>query len=207
MLREILPGVFHWSVVWPGWWSLESYFLRTPAGSVLVDPIEFTGLEPVDSALDIRAIVLTDGWHERSARLFAKRAKAPIYVPVADADRFEDFDRFHTYDDGDRLPCDLHAVGVPGVIPGEQALLSPVHGGTLFVGDALGTTGKWAPGGMVLGGHPKGHPVPAQTLSHLLDLQFANLLPGHGPPLIGDGKLRLQELIQSGVSTSTSTPR
>ena len=100
----------------------------------------------------------------------------------------EDLDRWEPYGDGDELPCGLSAVGVPGLTRGEQALLSPRHGGLLFVGDALGTTAKWAPRRHPLGGHPNGHPRPWETLSHLLDLDFENLLPGHGDAIVGGAR-------------------
>jgi hypothetical protein len=75
------------------------------------------------------------------------------------------------------------------------------------VGDALGTTAKWAPNGLRLGGHPNGHPRPSQTLSHLLDYEFENLMPGHGKPIVGGARGELARLIESGVSTSTGPQR
>jgi glyoxylase-like metal-dependent hydrolase (beta-lactamase superfamily II) len=194
-MTELLPGVFHWTVVWPDLFPLESYWIRTAAGSVLIDPIERGGLGAIEEAGDVRAIILTNSWHERSARLFAKRTGASILVPAGDVRRFEDLDSFETYGDGDTLPADLIGIGVPGCSPGEHALLSPLHGGTLFVGDALGTTAKWTPGGIPLGAHPRGHPNPRQSLAHLLDHKFENLLPGHGPPIVGGAKTILADLI------------
>ena len=195
-MHELLPGVFRWTVVWPDWFPLESYWVRTDAGSVLVDPVESSRLHAIEDARDLRAVIITDASHERSARLFAKRTEAPIYVPADSAPNIEDLDCFHTYDDGDRLPCDLLAIGVPGSSVGEQALLSPLHGGTLFVGDALGTTAKWTPAGEALGAHPTRHRTPNQSLAHLLDHEFENLLPGHGLPILGGAKGLLADLIE-----------
>ncbi len=81
------------------------------------------------------------------------------------------------------------------------------HAGLLFVGDALGTTAKWAPGGIPLGGHPNGHPRPWETLSHLLDLDFENLLPGHGDAIVGGARETLREMMEERRSTSTGPPR
>ncbi|MCY3737196.1 MAG: hypothetical protein OXG13_12380 [Gemmatimonadaceae bacterium] len=206
-MKEVLPGLFQWRIVWPEVWSLESWWLRTEAGSVLIDPVEWSALQPIAEAGDVRAIVLTVGWHERSARLFAARTGAPIYLPAEDACMVEDLDRWEPYGDGDELPCGLRAVGVPGLTRGEQALLSPRHGGLLFVGDALGTTAKWAPGGIPLGGHPNGHPRPWESLSHLLDLDFESLLPGHGDPIVGGARETLREMMEERRSTSTGPPR
>ena len=99
MLREILPGLFHWSIRWPGWWSLESYWLRTENGGVLIDPLESVGLGELDEADDIQAIFLTVGWHERSARLFSRRTGAPIFLPELDRHMIEDIDQFVGYGD------------------------------------------------------------------------------------------------------------
>ena len=202
-MKEILPNVYHWRVIWPDIWSLESYFLRTASGSVIIDPIESVNLGEVDEATDVKAVIVTSGWHERSSRLFAKRSGAPLLVPERDLCMFEDLGDYQTYDDGDVLPCGIRAIGVPGLTRGEHVLFSETNGGTIFTADCLGTTAKWAPHGISLGGHPNGHPRPAETLSHLLDYQFVNLCPGHGSPLLGDGKDKLIELFDSGLSTSS----
>ena len=206
-MKEIMPGVFQWRVVWPGVWSLESYWLRTESGSVVIDPLEGGGASAIESAGDVRAIVLTVGWHERAAHLFATRTGAPVFLPAADICMIEDLESWEPYGDGDQLPCGLQAIAVPGLTRGEHALLSPVHNGTLLVGDALGTTAKWAPGGIPLGAHPNGHPRPWETLSHLLDLDFDNLLPGHGDAIVGGAKERLREMFEARRSTSTAPPR
>ena len=179
MMTEVLPGLFHWYVVWPEY-RLECYWLRTEDGSVLIDPLEGIGLDEIEQAGDCRAVIITSHWHERSALLFAKRTGAPIYVPEGHTDRLELVETYHTYRDGDALPGGLRAIWVLD----ECALLSELHGGTLFVGDALGTTGKWAPGGIPLGLHPRGLPPrttlsPAEILGHLLDYEFRNLFPAH----------------------------
>ena len=153
MMTEVLPGLFHWYVVWPEY-RLECYWLRTEEGSILIDPLEGIGLDEIEQAGDCRAVIITSHWHERSALLFAKRTGAPIYVPEGHTDRLELVETYHTYRDGDALPGGLRAIWVLD----ECALLSELHGGTLFVGDALGTTGKWVPGGIPLGLHPRGLP-------------------------------------------------
>ena len=195
MMTEVLPGLFHWYVVWPEY-RLECYWLRTEDGSVLIDPLEGIGLDEIEQAGDCRAVIITSHWHERSALLFAKRTGAPIYVPEGHTDRLELVETYHAYRDGDALPGGLRAIWVLD----ECALLSELHGGMLFVGDALGTTGKWAPGGIPLGLHPRGLPPrttlsPTEILGHLLDYEFRNLFPAHGLGLIGDGKTKVAALI------------
>ena len=206
-MREILSGLWHWRVIWPDVWSLECYFLQTEHGSVIIDPIESSNFGPIERADDILAVIVTIGWHERSARLFGRRYGVPVYVPEKDLCMLEDLDTYETYGDGDVLPGNLRAIGCPGLTRGEQALLSEVHEGVLFTADCVGCTAKWAPGGMTLGGHPNGHPNPSETLSHLLDTSFTHLCPGHGDPLIGCGRSEFESLLASGRSTSTAPPR
>ena len=203
-MHEILPGVFHWTVDWPGVFPLESYWLFPNSGSVIVDPVDSAGLIPLEEASEVLAVIVSTRWHERSARMLAKRTGAPLYVPAADVDNFEDIDECETYAAGDTLPGDLLAISTSGGgwSAGEHALLSPLHGGTLLVADCLGTTAKWTPWGIPLGGHPRFHSRPAESLSRLLDYEFENLLPGHGQPILGGAKEALRNLIQSGVSTS-----
>ena len=208
-MREILPGVFHWTVDWPGVFPLESYWLKTEAGSVLIDPLESSNLDAIAEASDVLAVILTTGGHERSAGLFARRTAAPIYVPTVDERLLENLDEYVTYGDGEMLPGSLLTIATPGrrAEDGEHALLSPLHGGTLIVGDCLGTASKWTPWAeLPLGGHPRNHPRPVESLKHLLDHQFENLLPGHGKPILGGARSALQKLIDSGASTSPPAP-
>ena len=118
-MREILSGVFTWSIVWPQW-SLESYWLRFPGGSVLIDPMEAFGLDDITEARDVAAIGLQ------------------ITCPSVD------------------IPPDIPSRGKP---------------------------------------------------SHLLDVDFKNLLPSHGEPILGDAKGRLRSIIDRRVSTTTDPPR
>ena len=97
-------------------------------------------MDDITAAGDVAAIVLTVGWHERQAHLFAQRTGARVFVPAEDTCMLETLEVFETYGDGMELPLGLRAVGVPGLTRGEQALLAPCQGGTLLVGNALGTT-------------------------------------------------------------------
>ncbi len=101
-----------------------------------LDPMEAFGLDDITAADDVVAVVLTVGWHERQAHLFAKRTGAPVFVPAEDTCMIETLESFLTFSDGAELPLGLRAIGVPGLTRGEQALLVPCHGGTLVVGDA-----------------------------------------------------------------------
>ena len=202
--HEILPGIFHWTIAWPEIFPLESYHLVHDGLGVLIDPVESSQLILPQCIEKAGAVIIMSSSHERSARLFAKRAEAKIYVPEEAASTLEDVEIFETYKDGDILPGNLLAISISGDagMLGEHALLSPLHGGTLFVADCLGTTAKWTPWNIPLGGHPIAHPEPSRSLANLLTYSFDNLLPGHGHPIVGGAKTVLRDLLNSGVSTS-----
>ena len=189
MIREILPGIETWSVSWPGVFTLESFKLTSDEGAVLIDPMDYN----VDVS-NVIGIIVTRFGHMRSALVFAAESGAPIYLPDFDAERADDLD-VQTFSHGNVLPCGLQAIETRDDRAWELSLLSPLDGGTLIVGDSLGTMGKWVPNGEAIGAHPY-LKRPAETLKHLLDIEFKNLLPGHGPAYLGYAKERLAELIE-----------
>ena len=183
---------------------MEAYHLLQDQYGVLIDPVESSQLVLPHDIDKAAAVIIMSSSHERSARLFAKRADAKIYVPEDTVDKLEDLEIVETYKDGDVLPGNLLAISISGdaCSSGEHALLSPLHGGTLFVADCLGTTAKWAPWNIPLGAHPISHPQPSISLARLLTYSFENLLPGHGHPIVGDAKIAVRNLLNPGVSTS-----
>ncbi len=198
MLREILPGIHHWTVVWPQY-RMESYWLRTDSETVVIDANESEDAYNIGESSRCTAVIVTSGWHERSALLFSKRTGAPVFVPEGHAKRLEVVESYDTYGDGDRLPGGLKAIAVFG----EAALLSNLHGGTLIVGDALGTSAKWTPKGEALGFHPgSSREVSIDGAGRLLEHEVENLLPAHGPPLLGDAKAKLADAVVAAESAS-----
>ena len=189
MIREILPGIETWSVSWPEVFTLESFKLTTEEGAVLIDPMDYN----VDVS-NVIGIILTTIGHARSAGVFAAESGAPIYLPDFNADRAGDLE-VQRFSHGEILPCGLQAVETREDRLRELSLLSPMFGGTLFVGDSLGTMGKWVPDGEAVGAHPV-IKRPSTTLRHLLDYEFRNLLPGHGPAYLGYARERVAELIE-----------
>ena len=198
MLQEILPGIHHWTVVWPEF-RLESYWLRTGSESVVIDAHEGAALDDIWDSGDCSAVIITSRWHERSSLLFSKRTGATVFVPEGHERGLELVESYETYGDGDRLPGGLRAIRVFG----EAALLSDLHGGTLIVGDGLGTTAKWTPKGEAIGFHPgSAREVFIEGAGRLLEHEFENLLPAHGPPLLGDAKAKLAEAVAAAASAS-----
>ena len=198
MLQEILAGIHHWTVAWPEY-RLESYWLRTDSESVVIDANEGEALDDIWESGSCRAVIITSGWHERSALLFSKRTGASVFVPVGHEKELELVESYETYGDGDRLPGRLRAIAVFG----EAALLSDLHGGTLIVGDALVTTVKSTPKGDAIDLHAGSErEVFIEGAGRLLEHEFENLLPAHGPPLLGNAKAKLAAAVAAVASES-----
>ncbi len=83
-------------------------------GSVIVDPVDSAGLIPLEGATPVLDVVITSRWHERSARLLAIRTGAPLYVPAAEVENYEDIYECETYVAGDILTGDLLALPTAG---------------------------------------------------------------------------------------------
>ena len=138
-MNEILPGVFHWTVIWPDGGPLESYLIRSDLGSVLVDQIADT-----DRVL---GIILALWIHERSygfapARVFARSRTIHFLKPVSE---------FVVHEEQSDLPMGISPVHVSGRHDGEFALHLDRRGQIPIVGDGLGTAGKWTPNGGPVG--------------------------------------------------------
>jgi glyoxylase-like metal-dependent hydrolase (beta-lactamase superfamily II) len=91
-VRELRPGLWHWTAPHPDWrpsepWdqNVSSYAIDDGERVLLFDPIappsEIENLAAEREA----AIVLTCPWHERDSRSLVERLGAPVYTPLPDS--------------------------------------------------------------------------------------------------------------------------
>ena len=108
-----------------------------------------------------------------------------------------------TLADGDRL-CGLRVVSVPGHSPGQIALAHD-DDGVLLCADAFFNVDGRA-------GHD---PVPGMTwdervarasLARIADLGFRDLVPSHGPAVLGDGPAHIRRFLDSMASSKEREP-
>ena len=189
-VREILPGLFQWSVAWPRY-TMESYLIDLPGGGVAIDPQDYPprAIAPIE-AHGVAHILLTNHFHERAAALLQRRLGAEVWAPEADVGELEAVTPNHLYAEGCELPGGLVAIALGGITAGEHALLWPEHRGVLFVGDALGTVSYWTHAERRLGAHPRMRPP--HGLRRLLDLDFTHIAVGHGQPVLDTAKAELR---------------
>lgn len=210
-MREILPGLFHWTARHPKIHiEVSSYWIE--GCGVLLDP-----LVPPDVGLDWFAdrrtppavVILTNRHHYRESNLFAARFGCPVRCVSAGMHEFTHGERVTPFEFGDELPGNLVAVEIDAICPDDTG----VHC----------ASGRWIAfaDGVVRGG-PHGAKDtlgfvpdvlmddPPETKRRLLDafkrslaqLEFEHVLLAHGDPLIGCGRAALDEFVRAGGRTA-----
>lgn len=187
-MNEILPGVLHWTKHHQGIdFPVSSYFLVEEG--VLIDPMEpEEGADSLREHGEPKHILLSNRHHYRESGTLAEAFGATVHASRPGMHEFGDGQAVEPFDYGDELPGGVKAIEVGVLCPDETALHIPAHS-ALAVADG------------VMRYSPELHFVPEEHLgedaeavkSGLRDayarvvgeLEFENLLPAHGDPLVG----------------------
>jgi glyoxylase-like metal-dependent hydrolase (beta-lactamase superfamily II) len=219
-MRQILPGVFHWTAIHPKIHiEVSSYWLED--GGVLIDP-----LVPPDVGLDWfgqrsaapAAIVLSNRHHYRESARFAQRFGCAVHCNRAGLHEFTHGERVEAFDPGDRLAGGIVAYEIGGICPDDTALYLPAQRALSFadglVRGGLDGQGAGAGGAQSGAGDEEGGALgfvpdvlmddPPETKRLLLasferalaELQFEHVLLAHGWPLVGNGRAALEQLVR-----------
>jgi hypothetical protein len=200
-MREIVPGIRHWTAFRDTIGAQVSSYWIEPA-RMLVDPmVPDEGLEAFEAvAVRPEEVVLTTGLHTREAQRFADALEIPIRAPREAADRLGDRLTFEPYDGGEELAPGVHAVHIGVLCPDEYALHITLADGAISFADGLHHDGDELGffDDYLLGDDPEAVKRGlTEQLRALLDRDFANLLFAHGDPIVGDGKRVLREFVES----------
>ena len=206
-MREITPGLFHWTAFHHGInKDVSSYFLSD--GGVLIDPLLPAGVfeggtDPLDWLRrhgPPRAILLSNRHHYRDSGRLVEAFSIPVYASEPGMHEFSPEQRVQPFQFGDELPGGVvaHEVGV--ICPDETALEIPsaralalADGLVRF--DSLDSAIGFVPD-YLLGDDPDSVKTGLrQALERLLELDFEHVLVAHGSPLVGDGKEQLREFV------------
>jgi hypothetical protein len=193
-VREIAPGVVHWTAIHPNFnMEVSSYWL--PAERVMLNP-----LAPPDELGDPAAVVLTNRHHYRSSGEVAGRAGCPVYVPREGMHEFTSGEPVTPYGDGDEPVGGLHAHHIGAISDDEYAIAIPGQR-ALAVADGVVRGPAGGPLGFVpdhlMGDDPEAVKAGLRAAyARLLDdVAFEHLLLAHGTPLVGDGASALRSLV------------
>jgi hypothetical protein len=190
-MREILPGVFHWTTFHEPIGAQVSSYYVAPAGIVVDPKVPEEGFDALPDAP--QQVVLTSGLHHRDAAPFAERYGIPVRASREAARRLGDRLAVAPIQIGKLCPDEdaLHIAAGEGDGGGAIAFADGLtrYGGALgFVPDAL------------LGDDPQGvKDGLKEAFRGLLVRDFDHLLFAHGEPLVGGGKAALRAFVESPV--------
>jgi hypothetical protein len=210
-MREVLPGIFHWTAIHPRIHTEVSSYWTEDAG-VLIDPLVpqpeglgwFAG-----RALAPAAILLSNRHHYRESDRFAERFGCPVYCNRLGLHEFSEGESVQGFDIGDLLAGGAVAHELGAICPDDTALFLPDRQ-ALVIADGVvrgGRYGQDGPLGFVPDSLMDDPPATKRRLlascaSLLEELDFRHLLLAHGGPVIGNGRERLQELVDAGGRTA-----
>jgi hypothetical protein len=210
-MREVLPGVYHWEATHPRIsFDVSSYWLED--GGVLLDP-----LVPADVGIDWfaerpqkpQAVVLSNRHHLRDSVRFHETFGCRVLCTREGLHEFKHDEPVEGFGPGDELPGGIVATQLGGICPDDTALYlgerralafadGVVRAGPPFGEDELG----FVPDSL-MDDPPATKRALLEGLERLLEeLDFEHVLLAHGAPLIGDGRARLQELVDAGGRTA-----
>ncbi len=199
-IREVLPGVHHWTAIHPQIRApVDSYYIE-PAGMVLDPMVPREGLRWFDGREPPRQIILTNRHHLRHSMRYVQAFGGRIRCCEAGLHEFEDGPEVDGFAFGDELAPGVTAHELGAICPDDTALHIRTGGGDA-IAFADGVTRPRGGGlafvpGFLMGDDPEAvRAALRESLRRLLDLEFDSLLFAHGEPLIGGGKAALQEFI------------
>jgi glyoxylase-like metal-dependent hydrolase (beta-lactamase superfamily II) len=198
-MNEIVPGIFHWTVVHPDIRVRVSSYYVEPAGIVL-DPLEPEDGMGFFDALDTppQQVVLTNCLHWRHSDRFRDRFGATIRAPAAGLYRFEGTDReVQPYGFGDEVAAGVTAIEVDGICPDDAALHIEHGDGAMAFADAVIRYGGqlgFVPDDLWEDPQAEKEAV-LESLRGVLTREFDTLLFAHGDPLARGGHSALKEFV------------
>jgi len=202
-IREVLPGVHHWTAIHPRIrLPVDSYYIE-PARVVLDPMVPREGLEWFQGRESPSQIVLTNRHHLRHGERYATAFGCPIRCTQAGLHEFERGPKVEGFAFGEELAPGITAHQLGVICADDTALhIRTASGGALAFADGVtrprGGGLAFVPG-FLMGDDPAAVRAGLrESLRELLDLAFDNLLFAHGEPLIGGGKAALREFIAGG---------
>jgi hypothetical protein len=208
-MRELLPGLYHWQAFNDDIsHEVDSYYVVLDQ-PVLIDPmVPKEGIDWFRQHGEPTHVFMTNRLHDRGCQECIDTYGATVWCHRAGLHEFEDglheFEdgglQVTAFDHGDELPGGVRALEVAVLCPEETALLVPVTGGALSIGDALV---RWEEKiGFVpdylLGDDPLAIKIGIRdAFLRICDsYDFDHLLFAHGEPLVGGGKAELRRYLE-----------
>jgi hypothetical protein len=202
-IREVLPGVYHWTAIHPKIKvPVDSYYIE-PAGVVLDPTVPREGLQWFEGRVPPSQVVLTNRHHLRHSQRYAEAFGCRIRCSDAGLYEFARGPSVEGFASGEELARGITAHQLGAICPDDTSLhIWTANGGALAFADGLtrprGGGLSFVPG-FLLGDDPAAvRGELRESLRGLLDLDFDSLLFAHGEPLIGGGRAALRAFVGGG---------
>jgi len=201
-MREILPGIFHWTTFHEGIGEeVHSCLVTAVDPAVLIDPREpAEGIEWFRRHGPPAHAYLTNRHHFRHSERFAEAFGTETWCHRNGLHEFVRGEKVRAFEHGAVLPGGVEAVKVGALCPEETALLIPCAGGILALGDAVTGAGSglaFVPDGLMGEGPAVVKRGLKRALERLLKRDFRHLLLAHGEPRVDSGKEDLRRFVES----------
>lgn len=188
-MKEVLPGLFHWTAVHPKIGIEVSSHFVSRSGTVIDPLLPGQGMEWFDGR-EVRRIVLSNRHHLRDSERIAERFRSPILCHEAGLHEFEGGPAVRGFEFGDRLAEDVTALEMDAICPEDTVLQIDAGAGALLFADSLVHYGEL---GMVpdqlIGDEPEAVKAEIRRRARALAVaEFEHLLFAHGSPIIGGGR-------------------
>lgn len=199
-VREILPGLFHWTTFHEGIGEdVHSYYIADAEPAILIDPrVPEQGIEWFEGRPRPAHIYLTNRLHYRHSDRFAKAFHATVWCHRAGLHHFNKKHPVRGFNHGDVLRGGIQALPVGVLCPEETALYWPERKGVLSIGDAIirdADTLAFVPDEL-MGDDPEAVKTGLRAVfERHLAVPFDHLLFAHGEPWVGHAKSALKRFL------------
>jgi hypothetical protein len=198
-VREVLPGIHHWTRVHPRTRTVVSSYYVEPAG-VLIDPlVPREGLDWFAGRRRPEQVVMTIRHHLRESERFAAAFGCDLRCHAAGLHEFADGPDVRPFEFGDELAPGVTALEVDAISPDETALHIEHGGGALAFADGLIRPGagalRFVPDVLIGDDPDRVKDGLVAAFDRLLELDFDALLFAHGEPLASGGKAALRRFV------------
>jgi hypothetical protein len=204
-MREILPGIHHWTALHPRIRQPVSSYYVEPA-QMLIDPL--VPREGLDWFQDRppQQIVLTNRHHYRHSDRFVEEFGCVVRCSKPGLHQFEGGPDVEGFEFGEELAAGITTIEIGAICPDETALHIASGDGMIAFADGLTRPGggslAFVPD-FLMGDDPEAVKSGlVAAFRNLLDLRFGSLLFAHGDPLVGEGKRAIREFVESREPTS-----
>lgn len=209
-MREILPGVHHWTAHHDAIAAPVSSYYVEPAAVVIDPKLTEDGLDALAGRPTPQQVVLTSGHHTRDAGVVAEAFGCQVRAPRDAAARLPRELEFVPYRHGEELAPAITGLEIGRLAPDEGALHLAIDEGAIVFADALNHYGDTLAffADDLLGDDP---PAVKRALTRafaglIAEQEFDHLLFAHGDPVIGGGKAALRAFVKQQDDASWSQP-